>query len=341
MPSAGTRRHRQLKLLILAGVACVAFFLGRVTTWPRSPHDAHQGKYKKIGQVHETRTGGQQLPRITAFIGVQTGFNAKDAEIKYNYELRRQQLRKTWFPQSRSMLQKLEDDHGIVARFVIGHSIDTQQELRLQKEMRDNGDFLQLGISESYLSLATKTLNFFSTVSKLYNARYILKVDDDVYLRLDRVPSVVAQWEGLGADYIGCMKTGAIQTNPRYRWYEPLHLLLGGKTYFAHTWGSFYVLSGSTATFLATLPPSKLRFLSNEDVTIGGWMLALNTSHYDDRRMCEPSCSATSVAVYDFPKCAGLCDASVSLPLLWAQPECRDGPLKPQLRPQSWMFPDV
>lgn len=77
----------------------------------------------------------------------------------------------------------------------------------------------------------------------------------------------------------------------------------------------------------------------NADVTIGSWMLALNSSHYDDRRMCEPACSATSLAVFDFPRCAGLCDAVESLPLLWAKPECREGPLEPKLRRQSWNFP--
>lgn len=45
-------------------------------------------------------------------------------------------------------------------------------------------------------------------------------------------------------------------TDKKYRWYEPQHALLGSKSYFAHTWGSAYVLSGETAirTFLpATL----------------------------------------------------------------------------------------
>lgn len=41
------------------------------------------------------------------------------------------------------------------------------------------------------------------------------------------------------------------------------------------------------------------------DVTIGAWMLAFNTTPFDDRRLCETNCSATSLAVYDMPKCAG------------------------------------
>ena len=220
---------------------------------------------------------------------------------------------------------------------------------------------------EAYLDLAKKTLAFFSTATRLYDADYIIKVDDDVFLRLDRVPAVLRQWADLGAgacseanralnpaamsvrstlnvfawgyssrkrcrslatsgrvaampndmllraDYVGCMKTGgalcksastsslakcstfglklcchpsvgslesfhqgavsvcaAIMTDPKYRWYEPQHVLLGSKTYFAHTWGSIYVLSGAIATFLASVPPEALRYFSNEGRSI--WM---------------------------------------------------------------------
>ena len=66
------------------------------------------------------------------------------------------------------------------------------------------------------------------------------------------------------AGYVGCMKTGQIFTDPRLRWYEPQHVLLGSKSYFAHAWGTAYVLSGRTAAFLATLPPDALRFFMNE-----------------------------------------------------------------------------
>ena len=66
------------------------------------------------------------------------------------------------------------------------------------------------------------------------------------------------------------------------------------------------------------------------DVTVGGWMLAMNVTHLDDRRMCEESCGPATVAVYDIPHCAGLCDAPKSLPLLYASPACRTPPVDPK-----------
>lgn len=59
------------------------------------------------------------------------------------------------------------------------------------------------------------------------------------------------------------------------------------------------------------------------DVTIGSWLLAFNSNHYDDRRLCETNCSLTSLAVYDMPVCAGLCDAATQLPQLAASDLCR------------------
>jgi hypothetical protein len=58
------------------------------------------------------------------------------------------------------------------------------------------------------------------------------------------------------------------------------------------------------------------------DVTIGSWLLAFNATHYDDRRLCAVNCTAASIAVYDIPVCAGLCDAAVQLPQLHASPAC-------------------
>lgn len=47
------------------------------------------------------------------------------------------------------------------------------------------------------------------------------------------------------------------------------------------------------------------RMFSNEDVTIGSWMLALNVQHEDDRSLCDPECHPNSVAVWDIPACSG------------------------------------
>ena len=63
------------------------------------------------------------------------------------------------------------------------------------------------------------------------------------------------------------MKTGAIMKEPRYRWYEPQHQVLGGGNYFTHAWGSLYILSGRIAAIIASVQPGTLRYFNNEGVS--------------------------------------------------------------------------
>ena len=49
------------------------------------------------------------------------------------------------------------------------------------------------------------------------------------------------------------------------------------------------------------------RMFSNEDVTIGAWMLAMNVNHENNQALCAPECSESSIAVWDIPKCSGWC----------------------------------
>ncbi|KAI7840006.1 hypothetical protein COHA_006271 [Chlorella ohadii] len=266
-------------------------------------------KLKSRGAWEEPR---QPRPSILAFVGVQTGFTT-DPRPKYNYEARRAALRASWFPGSRQELARLEHEEGIVARFVIGHSSDPRKEAALAAEAAQHGDMLRLDLVEGYAGLPAKTIAFLRAVTQQWNPQYIVKADDDVYVRLDCLPHAARQWAALHADYIGCMKTGPVIKSPKYRWYEPQHTLIGAE-YFAHAWGTIYVLSGRVAADLAAMRDGALRHFANEDVTIGSWLLAFNASHYDDRRLCEAGCSEKSLAVYDIPQCAGLADGMARAP---------------------------
>ncbi len=55
------------------------------------------------------------------------------------------------------------------------------------------------GVQEAYLDLANKTLMFLSAAAQRYEVQYIIKVDDDVYLRLDRIPHAIQQWTDIHA----------------------------------------------------------------------------------------------------------------------------------------------
>ena len=111
-----------------------------------------------------------------------------------------------------------------------------------------------------------------------------------------------------------------------------------GKEYFLHAYGPIYALSADVVASLVALRnnrqvfffsflhgitgelevkcstlsydglyflPSSFRMFSNEDVTIGAWMLAMNVNHENNRQLCQPECTDTSIAVWDIPKCSG------------------------------------
>jgi hypothetical protein len=74
----------------------------------------------------------------------------------------------------------------------------------------------------------------------------VLKLDDDVYLNPSRLLAASAQWDRMGAQYVGCMKHGYPLKSPGTKWYEPAHLLVG-PNYWLHTYGSIYAISGPVA----------------------------------------------------------------------------------------------
>ncbi|QCE10048.1 probable beta-1,3-galactosyltransferase 13 [Vigna unguiculata] len=236
--------------------------------------------------------------KVMAFVGIQTGFGSVG---------RRQSLRNTWFPSDPHALHGLEEATGLAFRFVIGRTSDRSKMSALQKEVTQYDDFILLDIEEEYSKLPYKTLAFFKAAYALFEADFYVKADDDIYLRPDRLSLLLAKERSHPQTYIGCMKKGPVFTDPKLKWYEPLSNLLG-KEYFLHAYGPIYALSADVVSSLVALKNNSFRMFSNEDVTIGAWMLAMNVNHENSRELCAPECTSTSIAVWDIPKCSGLCN---------------------------------
>ncbi|XP_021595768.1 probable beta-1,3-galactosyltransferase 14 isoform X2 [Manihot esculenta] len=246
--------------------------------------------------------------KVMGFVGIQTGF-ASDG--------RRHSLRKTWMPSDRQGLQRLEESTGLAFRFVIGRTSDKSKMAKLKKEVAEYDDFLLLDIEEQY--------TFFKAAYALYDSEFYVKADDDIYLRPDRLSLLLAKERAHSQTYLGCMKKGPVFTDPKLKWYEPLSTLLG-KEYFLHAYGPIYALSADVVASLVALRNDSFRMFSNEDVTIGAWMLAMNVNHEDNRALCEPDCTPSSVAVWDIPKCSGLCNPEAKLLELHQKDSCSNSP---------------
>ncbi|MCD7448889.1 hypothetical protein HAX54_046983 [Datura stramonium] len=263
--------------------------------------------------------GDYKRHKVMGFVGIQTGFGSV---------ARRQSLRRTWFPSDHNGLQKLEEATGLAFRFVIGRTSDKSKMSALKKEVAEYDDFVLLDIEEEYSKLPYKTLAFFKAAYALYDSEFYVKADDDIYLRPDRLSLLLAKERSHSQTYLGCMKKGPVFTDPKLKWYEPLSSILG-KEYFLHAYGPIYALSADVVASLVALRNNSFRMFSNEDVTIGAWMLAMNVNHEDNKQLCKPECTEASIAVWDIPKCSGLCNPEKKMLELHANDVCSKSPTLP------------
>ncbi|KAG2309777.1 hypothetical protein Bca52824_029525 [Brassica carinata] len=218
------------------------------------------------------------------FVGIQTGFGSAG---------RRRALRSTWMPSDPEGLRRLEESTGLAIRFIIGKTKDEKKMAELRSEIAEYDDFILLDIEEEYSKLPYKTLAFFKAAYALYDSEFYVKADDDIYLRPDRLSLLLAKERSHSQTYLGCLKKGPVFTDPKLKWYEPLADLLG-KEYFLHAYGPIYALSADVVTSLVALKNNRqifsnfsFRMFSNEDVTIGAWMLAMNVNHENHKTLCE------------------------------------------------------
>ncbi|KAJ1687610.1 hypothetical protein LUZ63_019000 [Rhynchospora breviuscula] len=257
-------------------------------------------------------------PKVVGLVGVQTGFGSAD---------RRAVLRSTWFPPDPDGLVSLERT-GLAFRFVIGRTKDPQKMSELQKEADTYHDFLFIDIDEDHTKLPQKTLAFFKASFDLFDADFYVKADDDIYLRPDRLATLLAKDRAHRMTYIGCMKKGPVITDPKMQWYESKGDLIGSE-YFLHAYGPIFALSSDVVAALVAAKNDSLRMFSNEDVTIGSWMLSMNVNHEDNKAICDPTCTAASIAVWTIPRCSGKCNLAEKIKALHNNTMCSKTPTLP------------
>ncbi|CAK9151690.1 unnamed protein product [Ilex paraguariensis] len=330
-PSSYSHRSTVLIVCFLIGLSGFVFGFVAISRHSLSGYKCRYDKPRSVSVVWEKSSAGagvggnqnggvsdgdQKRYKVMGFVGIFTGFGSV---------YRRRSLRQTWMPSDRQGLQRLEEATGLVIRFVIGRTSDKSKMAEVRKEVAEYDDFILLDIEEEYSKLPYKTLAFFKAAYALFNSEFYVKADDDIYLRPDRLSLLLAKERSHSQTYLGCMKKGPVFTDPHLKWYEPQSSLLG-KEYFLHAYGPIYALSADVVASLVALRNNSFRMFSNEDVTIGSWMLAMNVNHEDNRLLCEPECTPSSIAVWDIPKCSGLCNPEKKLLELHEKESCSKSP---------------
>ncbi|KAI3814334.1 hypothetical protein L1987_19086 [Smallanthus sonchifolius] len=251
---------------------------------------------------------GEKRKKVFMVIGINTAFSSRR---------RRDSIRETWMPRGEKLL-KLERERGIVVRFMIGHSATSRSILdrAIDSEEAQHKDFFRLEHVEGYHELTAKTRIFFSTAFAKWDAKFYVKVDDDVHVNLGMLATTLGRHQSKPRVYTGCMKSGPVLSQKNVKYHEPEYWKFGeeGNKYFRHASGQIYAISNDLAAYISTNQPILHKY-ANEDVSLGSWFIGLDVEHIDDRNMCcgtPPDCEwkaeAGNVCIASFDwSCSGIC----------------------------------
>ncbi|KAM7274179.1 hypothetical protein ACFE04_028843 [Oxalis oulophora] len=228
--------------------------------------------------------------KLMLMIGILTKFDRKN---------NRDAIRKAWMGAGPAS-KKMEEERGIVARFVIGKSLNQGDgsDGAIATENMQTNDFIILDKHiEAPAGLPEKTKLFFAYAAEKWNAEFYAKVNDDVYVNIDAIGSTLAAHLDKPRVYIGCMKSGEVFSELNNRWYEPDWWKFGDKkAYFRHASGEMYAISQALAQFIS-INRSILRTYAHDDVSAGSWFIGLDVKHVDEAKFC---CSSSSSDLTNF-----------------------------------------
>ncbi|EDW77760.1 uncharacterized protein Dwil_GK24661 [Drosophila willistoni] len=187
-------------------------------------------------------------------------------------------------------------------KIIVKHlfAIGTQQmpsNLRdqIQSEQKQHKDLLLLPhLHESYRNLTGKLLQAIEGVIQQYDFSYLIKVDDDTYVKLDHLLNELVSYdrkllrktmdygsEPLPQLYWGYFN-GRANIKTKGQWKEPNYVL--GKNYITYALGGGYVLSRKLCEHVVN-NSHLLSHYTSEDVSMGTWLAPLrNVYRWHDPR---------------------------------------------------------
>ncbi|XP_073035291.1 hydroxyproline O-galactosyltransferase HPGT1-like isoform X1 [Primulina eburnea] len=238
---------------------------------------------RQEGFVSKHSSETNRTPKVVV-IGILTGFGRRN---------KRDAIRQAWMGTGTS-LKKMEDQKGVIVRFVIGRSSNRGDSLdrSIDNENKHTNDiFILENHVEAPEELPNKTKLFFAHAAESWDASFYAKVNDDVYVNVDALGHILASHLDKPRVYIGCMKSGEVFNVQGHKWFEPDWWKFGdGKTYFRHASGEMFVISQALARFIS-INRSILRSYAHDDVSVGSWFIGVDVQHIDEKKFC---CSAWS-----------------------------------------------
>jgi len=192
-----------------------------------------------------------------------------------SYE-RRDTIRKTW------LKLPFPKEFSFVYKFAIGVS-DVSGETRgaLISEYEEHNDLLFLtDLKESYHNLTLKVLKSFMWIAQHIDSKFVLKVDDDSFVRLGDLVLDLKKKEKYGRIYWGFFR-GDANVKTSGPWKEPNWILCD--KYLPYANGGGYVLSYDLVHYISK-QQGMLQLYNSEDVSVGTWLAPVRLNRVHDVR---------------------------------------------------------
>ena len=192
----------------------------------------------------------------------------------------RNSSRNTW-------MKKFKDTKDILFKFMIGTGgLDNQTLSALNSEFKTYGDLVLLdGHNEEYGAHCTEKLMLtFQWIINHTNATFVMKTDDDCYIRLQCLISILKKMDLHDKPFFLGKIIWNEPPNVSGKWKETGWNLT--KDYLPFAYGSGYVLLRSLIVeIVASDKAFPLRRYNNEDVTLGVWLAPYNISYINMERI--------------------------------------------------------
>ncbi|XP_024518666.1 beta-1,3-galactosyltransferase GALT1 [Selaginella moellendorffii] len=236
-----------------------------------------------------------------------------------NFE-RRMAVRRSW------MQYELVRSGKIAVRFFVGLDQNQQVNVELWKEAVAYGDIQLLPFIDYYNLITLKTLAICIYATKIVKSRYVMKTDDDTFVRVDEVYASVRRTNRSEALLYGLIE-GDSKPNRDYRskWYiTEEEWPLPRYPPWAH--GPGYIFSRDIARFVVKRNEEmRLKLFKLEDVAMGAWIEEYgrvrkkNVSYASDANFLSDNCKdGYKIAHYQNPR---------QMICLWQHLEQGSGPL--------------
>ncbi|WOH10500.1 hypothetical protein DCAR_0729969 [Daucus carota subsp. sativus] len=188
-----------------------------------------------------------------------------------NHFAERMAVRKSW------MQHKLIKSSNVVARFFVALNGRKEVNVELKKESEFFGDIVIVPYMDNYDLVVLKTVAICEYGVRTAAAKYIMKCDDDTFVRVDAIIKEANKVASDRSMYIG--NINYYHKPLRYGKWAVTYEEWPEEDYPPYANGPGYILSSDIANFIISkFEKNKLRLFKMEDVSMGMWVEQFNSS---------------------------------------------------------------